>query len=139
MTKVSASNDVIPLTEERVTVDKIETETGRVRIRVVPRVEKSRVEGTLEAANADIERVPIDKIVDETPQPRWEGDTYVVPIVEEVLVYQKQLRLVEEVRVRRRVSQRDFAETVTLRRTEAVVERMPIEDAHIPREANPEK
>lgn len=48
----------------------------------------------------DVQRVPIDKIIDQPVSPRQEGDTMIFPVVEEVLVVQKKLVLKEEIHVR---------------------------------------
>jgi stress response protein YsnF len=61
------------------------------------------------------------------PAIREEGDTIVIPIVEEVLVVERRLFLKEEVRVRRVSSTERHQESVTLRHHEAVVTRLPAE------------
>jgi len=61
------------------------------------------------------------------PAVRDEGDTIVIPIVEEVLVIERRLLLKEEVRVRRVRSTERHQETVTLRHHEAVVTHLPAE------------
>ena len=55
---------------------------------------------------------------------RQEGDTTILTLIEEVVVVEKRLRAVEEVRVTKRQSVRHEPQTVTLRREEAVVERL---------------
>lgn len=47
----------------------------------------------------DVERVPVNEEFDSPPGPRQEGDTLIVPVVEEVLVVTKRYRVVEEVHV----------------------------------------
>jgi stress response protein YsnF len=54
---------------------------------------------------------------------RQEGDTTIYPVMEEVVVVEKRLRLVEEVRVTQRRATRHVREQVALRREEIVVER----------------
>ena len=49
-----------------------------------------------------VERVPVNRIVDQMPETRQEGDVLIVPVVEEVLMVQKRLLLKEEVRIQRR-------------------------------------
>ena len=69
-------------------------------------------------------RIPIDRIVTgpEPPQ-RYEGETLVVPVLEEVLVFEKRLRLKEEVRITRRQRQVHQPQRVSLRTEEVSVER----------------
>src|SRR5690606_31687528 len=54
---------------------------------------------------------------------RYEGDTMIVPVLEEVLVMQKRLLLEEEVRITRRRSEHRAPQRVMLREEHAEVER----------------
>lgn len=47
----------------------------------------------------DVERIPVNEEFDSPPGARQEGDTLIVPVVEEVLVVSKRYRVVEEVHV----------------------------------------
>lgn len=62
-------------------------------------------------------------VVSEAAPVRYEGDTMIIPLYEEVLVVSKQLVLVEEVRIRTQRSERHEPQPVTLRREEVSVER----------------
>jgi uncharacterized protein (TIGR02271 family) len=92
----------VPLHEEVLEPQVRPVETGRVRIH--KRVETRPVELTVEAARDEvtIERVPVDRPVDAMPEPRQEGDTLVIPVVEEVVVTETRLVVREEVRITRR-------------------------------------
>jgi hypothetical protein len=59
-----------------------------------------------------IERVQIDRIVAEPPVQRQEGDTLILPVVEEVLVVEKRLMLREEIRITRRREQVEQVRTI---------------------------
>ena len=85
----------IPVFEEALRVDKTVTETDRVLIRtsVLERTEVAELE--LRSGNATIERVPVDRLVDSTPAIRQEGDTVIIPVVEEIMVIEKRLLLKE--------------------------------------------
>ena len=61
-----------------------------------------RFDEQLFADEVAIERVPVNRIVDEAPQTRQEGDVLVIPVLEEVVTVQKRLLLKEEVRVHRK-------------------------------------
>lgn len=52
--------------------------------------------------DVDIERIPVNRIIDGPMHPRQEGDVTVVPVIEEVVTVQKRLLLREEVRITRR-------------------------------------
>ena len=58
------------------------------------------------------------------PVTRVEGDTTIIPVVEEVLYTEKRLFLREEVRVTRRRTTEHFHDTVALRHQEAVITRL---------------
>jgi stress response protein YsnF len=60
----------------------------------------------------EIERVPVNREVATPPPSRQEGDTLIVPVIEEVLVVTKRYRVVEEIHVRkyRDVETRTFTE-----------------------------
>ncbi len=121
--KDESPDQVLPLAEERLIVSKREAVTGRVTVRTVVDERQERVRETLAREEADVERVAIDREIDAVPEPRWEGDVFVVPVVEEILVVEKRLRLKEEVRITRLRRSEDVDEPVTLRSTRAVVER----------------
>jgi uncharacterized protein (TIGR02271 family) len=68
------------------------------------RVEEEPFETTVDLSRDDVlvEHVPVNREVEAAPEPRYEGDTLIIPVVEEVLVTEKRLVLREEVRVTRR-------------------------------------
>lgn len=55
--------------------------------------------------NCDIKRVPMKRLLDKPAEPRQEGDTLIVPLMEEVLVLEKRLLLREELHITRRREQ----------------------------------
>ncbi len=117
---------VIPLVEERVSATKRTVETGRVRVRTRVAHREELVRAELARDEVAIERVPVGREIDEMPAIRQDGDTTIVPVVEEVLVVEKRLVLVEEIRLRR-VSGSQIVETpVTLAVQRAEIEREPI-------------
>ena len=118
---------VIPLLAEEVTVAKQTVETGRVQVARITHEREQLIDELLAHHTAEIERVAIGQHVDAMPTIREEGDTIVIPIVEEVLVIERRLLLKEEVRVRRVRSMERHQESVTLRHHEAVVTRLPVE------------
>ena len=89
---------------------------------------------TLHRTGFVIERVPVGEFVDAVPAVREEGDVTILPVVEEVVVTTRRLRLVEEVRIRRVHSTDAHVETVTLREQHVVVTRSDpvIQEAGIP-------
>lgn len=122
----AADTEVIPLVEDEVRVSTRDVVTGRVRVRTVTDTVEETVGQELQGVRAEVERVPVDLLLDPgapSPQPRVEGDVTVVPIVEEVLVVEKRLLLKEEVRITLRDTTEYVEVPVQLRRQRAVVER----------------
>ena len=123
---------VIPVLEERVHVGKERVETGRVRVakRVVE--ERQTIQPELTRQEVDVRRVEVNRVLDAgegTPEPRQEGDTLVIPVVEERVVVTKQLVLREELHVTRRTTTEARPQEVTVRREEVDVERLSGDDA----------
>ena len=113
---------VIPIVEEMLTVDKRAVITGGVHFtkRVTERDEV--VDEALLRQAVTVERVPINQIVAEAPPSRQEGDTLIVPVLEEVLVTEKRLMLKEEIRITRTQTTAHEPQTITLRSEEAILE-----------------
>lgn len=114
-----------PVMEEDVRVGKRVIETGRgVRIHKTVAEREQVLDQPLMQDRLEVEHVQVGKVVDESEQPqmRYEGETLVVPVLEEVLVVQKQLLLKEEVRITRRREEVRKPETVILRSEQVNVE-----------------
>ena len=124
LTESGEGTVTVPLMAESLRVTKQEVVTGGVRLtkRVTEREET--VDEPLLRSDVRVERVPINRVVTEAPQARQEGDTLVVPILEEVLVVEKRLMLKEEVRITRTQTEVHQPQAVTLRTEEAVLEGM---------------
>ncbi|HET6520589.1 MAG TPA: DUF2382 domain-containing protein [Geminicoccaceae bacterium] len=116
--------ETIPLVEERAVVRKEKRITGAVRLRTVVHEDEEVIDEPLRAEEVEVERVPLDHWVEAPVPVRQEGDTTVITLLREELVVEKRLRAVEEVRVTRRRTTRRASERVTLRREEAIVERL---------------
>ncbi len=113
----------IPLVEERLVTDKRTVETGRVRVRTIVEEREELVREALARETVDIIRVPRNQEVAEPPKVREEGDTTIIPVVEEKLVVTKKLVLVEEIHLRRKAVWEAHEKPVTVRSERAVVER----------------
>jgi len=120
----TAATGNIQLLEEELSVSKRQVVAGKLRISTRTETHDEIAETTLDRNVLDVSRVPIDRIVDVAPKVRTEGDTTIVPIVEERLVMVKQLYLKEELRVRHSVERETIRESVPLRSQHAVVERL---------------
>ena len=117
------SQVVIPLLAEELSVTKRRIVTGRVEIATISREREELVDELLTREQVEIERTPVGKPVAQPPEIREEGDTLIIPVVEEVLVVERRLLLKEEVRVRRVRTAERHQERVNVRRQDVVVTR----------------
>lgn len=94
------SNDnaevVVPLYTEEASVSKRQIETGRVRVSTATKQHEQLIEEVLASGKAQIERRSVERQIDSIPAVREDGDTIIVPVVEEVLVIERRLMLVFE-------------------------------------------
>ncbi|HLU36627.1 MAG TPA: DUF2382 domain-containing protein [Thermomicrobiales bacterium] len=76
-------------------------EVDRGRLLIDKHVEMVPHEAAIDVGTdrVEVDRIPVNEEVDTPPQIREEGDTLIVPVVEEVLVVTKRYRILEEVRV----------------------------------------
>ena len=123
-TAPAPASQVIPIVEEQALVLKRKTPTEGVRVRTVVREDEAVIDEPVATETVEVERVPLDRWVEGPVPVRQEGDTTIITLLEEVVVIEKRLRATEEVRITRRRDVDRHSETVTLRREEAVIERV---------------
>lgn len=114
---------VIPIVQEEAIIEKRVVERNRTRITKQVHTEEEMIDTPLRQERVQVERLPIEQIIDSPVTTRYDGDTLVIPVMEEVLVIEKKLLLKEEVRITKAVGETKHQETVTLRKEEVAVER----------------
>lgn len=114
---------VIPAIEETVEVGKRTTTTGALRVARKSRQHQVHVNEPLEQEEVDVERVPVNRIVTTAPPVRQEGDTTIIPVLEEQVIVEKRLLLREELHVTKRRKQSRFVADIPAHYDEVVVER----------------
>jgi uncharacterized protein (TIGR02271 family) len=119
---------VVPVIEEEIVVQKQQVKTGKVRITKVVHEREVVVDEPLQHDRVEVERVPIERLVEEAVPVRYEGDTMIVPIMEEVLVVEKRWMLKEELHIRQQRIERHQPQRMTLRREEAHVEHINLRE-----------
>lgn len=117
-----SKDTVIEVVEERVHVEKRLVETGRARVHVTVEEHDEPIEALLMRQDLVIERVPVGTRIDAVPAVRRDGDTVVIPVVEEIVFVEKRLVLKEELHIRIDVTRQVETQTVRLRREHAEVE-----------------
>jgi uncharacterized protein (TIGR02271 family) len=130
---------VIPVVTEELHVDKERVPTGGIRVQKLVREHEEIVDMMLAKDEVDIRRVVIGKDIDGPMPVRREGETIVIPVVEEVVVVEKRFRLKEELHISRSTHKEPHRETVTLKSEEAVVERVDSEGRTVPEQAPAER
>ena len=112
----------IPVAAERLRVGTRLRRTGIVRVSTRVERRTAVVDLPLRRQRIEIRRRRVDRFVDQPPDVRREGDTLIVPVVEEVVV--TRLKVVEEIAITLRRSIERRPQRVELRRERAVVERL---------------
>jgi uncharacterized protein (TIGR02271 family) len=123
---------VMPLLGEEIAVAKSVAQTRRVMVQRLTREQRGSIAAPLAEERVEITRVPIGREVDAMPPIREEGDTVIIPILEEQLVFERRLFLKEEVRVRHVRGTRMHRENVTLRHHDIEVSAVPLQQAREP-------
>ncbi|SAK88289.1 hypothetical protein AWB75_06032 [Caballeronia catudaia] len=119
----SSSEVRVAAVRENIAVGIETVETGAVRVRKVVHEEEHPVSLQLRSQKVEIQRIPINRPVEEKEEPRQEGDTLVIPVYEYVPVVRMQLTLKEEVRVKTTEARDDVTSRVLTSSEELVVER----------------
>ena len=120
----SADDAKLTLLAEELSVGKETVETGRLRVSKETRTRDANIDATLFHEHAEVERLPIGRQIFEMPSIRQEGETTIIPVVEEVVHIERRLVLKEEVRITRRRTSERFQDRVTLRYQEAIIFRV---------------
>lgn len=119
----------IPVIEESLAVSKRVVDRGGFRVTKRVETHEQLVDELLRSETVQIERRPLNTPITDGVPPaiRQEGDTTIVPVVEEMLVTVKRLVLVEEVRITRIHDTHRKPQTCTLRKEHIDIERLDAE------------
>jgi uncharacterized protein (TIGR02271 family) len=120
----SSQEKVIPVLAEELHVTRHAIPTGGVRVHRRVHEHEETVDIPLRKEHVDVRRVLIEHEVDGPLPVRREGETTIIPIVEEMLVIGKKFVLKEEVHITRTVREERHQEKITLKRQESAVERI---------------
>jgi len=121
---LEAEHVVIPVGAEDLDVQRHTRETGRVRVTKTVHERSEVVDEPIFREEVQVERVPINRVLDEPVVSRYEGDMLVIPVMEEVFVVEKRLVLKEELHITKHRFEAHEPQQVTLRREEVSIERV---------------
>lgn len=116
----------IPVVAEQLAVGTRTVDTGRgVRIHKTVIEQPVTIDERLVRDEVEIKHVAVDRIValEEAPTTRHEGDTMIVPILEEVLVVERRVRIKEELHITRIQREETHREAVVLKTEQVSIER----------------
>jgi len=126
----------LPVVEEQPVVTRRQVKTAKVRLNKVVDEREEIIEEPLIREEINVERVPVNRFVPDPVPPRYEGETLIISLFEEVLVVEKRLLLKEELRVSKRQVAVPTRQAVTLRSERLDVERVT---ASAPAEQQPSR
>jgi len=114
---------IVPVIQEELTVEKRVVEHGRFRINKQVQEHEEVVDEPLWRDDVDIQHVPVNQPWSGPPPAmRYEGETLILPLLEEVLVIEKRLMFKEELHIRRIQKTVHEPQTVVLRSEDVTVE-----------------
>lgn len=119
---------VVPLIAEEISVSKKVVDTGGMRVHKTVREDVQTINEPIIREHIEVERVEVNKYVETAPAIRYEGETMIVPVLEEVVVSEKRLLLREEIRFVKRRDEVSNVQEITLRREEINVEEFEAEN-----------
>ena len=123
--RTAPEDTVVPIVQEELHIGKQKVETGWVRLTKTVQEREVMVSEPSMQEDIQIERVPVNRWLTEPASVRYEGDIMIIPVMEEVPVVEKRLRLKEELRVTKRQITTQRTEPVRLRTEEVQMERIP--------------
>lgn len=121
--KIDRQPVVVPVIAETLEVGKREVERLGVRLTKTVSERTETVEVPLLQQRTEVERVAVNRTVDVAPAVRYEGDTMIVPVLEEVVVVEKRLVLREELHIRKWQVEARMPNQIVLRREHIEVQR----------------
>lgn len=101
--------------------------SGRLRVAVTTAEQPESVTATRRSRLVEIERVRLDREVDQPPPVRQEGTTVIVPVLEERLVLVRRLVVTEEIRFRLAEREEEVTLSAPRRVQEVEVTRLPVD------------
>ena len=121
---VTVQTVVIPVVAEELLVDKRQHDMGGVRVEKTVQERVETVDEPLLREEVTVERRPMNVILDAPVQVREEGDTLVIPVMEEFMVIERRLLLKEEVLIHKKRQQVHAPQQVVVRSEEVRVENL---------------
>lgn len=113
---------VVPVMLEELDVQTRQVETGAVRLTKTVHEREELIDPPLWQEEVEITRLPVNRMVDGPLPVRYEGDTMIISILEEVLIVEKRFMLKEELHIAKRRVETHAPQRVTVRSEAVTVE-----------------
>lgn len=120
---------IIPVIAEGLVVEKVEHDTGGVRATKSVRERVQVVDEPLAREEVTVERKAVNQVLTTPAQPRQEGDTLIIPVMEEILVVERRLLLKEEIHIHKRRKEVHDPRRFVVRSEEVTLEQLGPADA----------
>lgn len=111
-----------PVLEEELQIGKRIVETGITRVSIHVTGSEELIEQPLMREKVEVQHVEINRFIDRPAETRTEGEVTIIPVMEEVLVVEKKLRLKEELHITRHREMVTHSEKEKVRKEEVVIE-----------------
>jgi uncharacterized protein (TIGR02271 family) len=115
---------IVPVIVEELDVQTRQVESGAVRLTKTVHEHERLIDPPLWQEEVEVKRLTVNRMVDGPLSVRYEGDTMIVPILEEVLIVEKRFMLKEELHISKRRVETHTPQRVTVRSEEVTVERI---------------
>lgn len=115
---------IIPVLAEGLVVEKVAHDTGGVRATKSVRERVQVVDEPLSREEITVERKAVNQVLTTPALPRQEGDTLVIPVMEEILVVERRLLLKEEIHIHKRRKEVHDPRRFVLRSEEVSIEQL---------------
>jgi stress response protein YsnF len=113
----------LPVIEERLEIQRRRREAGTVRVRIVPKSERHRIDEEVIHDEVDVTRVPVERWVDAPERERYEDGKIIVPVHRELMVVERRLQVFEEIHIAPKRRHERKQEDIVLHYEEVVIER----------------
>jgi stress response protein YsnF len=125
-TDANKSKKVVAAVHEALEIGKKVIDHGGYRLTKSIETREVPVDQVLADEHVDVERIKKNQVVssEDPPSIRQEGDTTIVPVLEEVLVVERRLVIKEEIRITRRRAERREQRSVELKSEHIDIERL---------------
>jgi uncharacterized protein (TIGR02271 family) len=118
---------ILPVIAEEAQISTRRVQTGSVRIHKHVRTTEEQIDVPLVRDRVEVERVPVNRFLERPAEIHYRGDMLVIPVMEEVVVVEKRLRLREEIHVKSVREQVWHRESIPLQHEEVSMARMEAE------------